>query len=50
MGILVEIEEKIHILWVSISNNVDRDQTTPKTSQIWVYTNTQGSAIARVYW
>ena len=49
MGISVEIEGKIHILWVSASNNVDCDQTPPKTSQIWVYTNTQGSAMARVY-
>ena len=49
IGILVEMEGKIHILWVSASNNVDRDQTPPKTSQILVYTNTQGSAMARVY-
>ena len=49
MGNLVEIEGKIHILWVSASTNVDRDQTPPKTSQIWVYTNTQGSAMAGVY-
>ena len=37
---------RIHILWVSASNNVDHDQTPSKTRQIWVYTNTQGSGMA----
>ena len=27
---------EIHILWVSASNHVDRDQTPPKGGQTWV--------------
>ena len=37
MNIMMEVGGgEIHILWVSASNHVDRDQTPPKGGQTWV--------------